>query len=392
MTKIKQLLLILIVSVLLVLLGGCNDQDNPDETSIPTPTASATQYSYIVSIDENPSIKVSGSEFEVTTNNCGSRVSALESFSRSREFEVTLNAEFSESLRGKLGGDLIIAGAELETEVGLQLGVQVGSTESVRTERQLETPSDSITIVKLRWEEIWQTGRVTLITSNRTEIGEVPIRVLTTLRLTQTGVQDIPCGTLIANSSPDNPSPTSSSDTAEPEVTPLITPRPADPTKTNTPRPTITPQPTSTPSIPTNTPPPSPLSVASNTGLELGEYYTQGNVSFAVTNLEFGKSNDGLSIRPFFHIRNISGNTISFDYGYYNFQVKDNLGNIFPASGYISSWTMVLEPGEFIQLDAGNFYWRFNGNYSDPNVMYLTITVTNLSSIESAEWIIPVNH
>ena len=65
---------------------------------------------------------------------------------------------------------------------------------------------------------------------------------------------------------------------------------------------------------------------------------------------------------------------------------------MFPATGYISSWTMILEPGEFAELSAGNFYWRFNGNYSDPNVTYLTITVTNLSSIEYAQWTIPVNH
>jgi hypothetical protein len=137
---------------------------------------------------------------------------------------------------------------------------------------------------------------------------------------------------------------------------------------------------------------PTPTSSPQNTGLEMGQYYTQGSISFSVTDVEFTSGNSGLQVRPSFWMRNVGSNTISFDYGYYNFQIKDNLGKVYPASGYIGSWTAVLEPGDFEKLTAGVFIWVFDGNYSDPNVTQLTITVSNLSAIEYAEWVIPVYH
>ena len=194
MTNAKNSLLLSLVLTLSFLLNGCTASTSSDEPA--SPVAQATDFAYIVSLDDKPDISVSGNEFEITTNNCGSRVSTLQSFSRSRQFQVTFAAEFSESLRGQLGGDIIVAGAEIEAEVGLALGVQVGSSETVQTERQIETPADSITIVKLRWEEIWQTGSVRIQYDDGDKIGDLPFRILTTINLSQVSVQDLPCGTL----------------------------------------------------------------------------------------------------------------------------------------------------------------------------------------------------
>jgi hypothetical protein len=212
-----------------------------------------TNNAYIVTTDDAPYLQVSGSEFDVTTNNCGSRVSSFESFSRSREFRVTYSLEFSDTIRGQLGGDLLVASAELEAAVGLRLGVQLGSTESVRTERQIETPADSITTVRLRWEEIWQAGRAIVVRPGGAEIGPIPFRVLTTLRLSQVGVQDVPCGTIggqelgaMAAVPAHQPSSTPTSTTipggpiAQPTPTRIPTALPAS-TNTAVPQPTNTP-------------------------------------------------------------------------------------------------------------------------------------------------------
>ena len=140
-------------------------------------------------------------------------------------------SEFSEAVRGALGGDIIVAGAEIEAEVGVKLGIQVGTSESVKTERQIETPADSITNVTSQWEEIWQTGSVSISKEDGTDIGNVPIRVLTTMRLSQIKIEEIPCGTLVENG--DNGS---IDDTPSPKVTSTSIAKPSPTSKViNTP-------------------------------------------------------------------------------------------------------------------------------------------------------------
>ncbi len=216
--------MILIFSIILTSCGGPQESIDP---VLPTETQK-TDFNYLTSINDQPVVEVSGNEFKVTTNNCGSRVSAFETFSRSREFKVTLETEFSDSIRGSLGGDLLIAGAEIEAEVGYKLGIQVGTTETVKTERQIETPPDSITTVSMQWEEIWQTGNVSIKKVDGSEIGDIPFRVLTTLRLSQIGIEDIPCGTLPVNEntavSTDGPISKATLDTPSPEISITYTP------------------------------------------------------------------------------------------------------------------------------------------------------------------------
>lgn len=235
-TPLLSLFLSMLV-ILIVVASACTSGTPPGEE--PTAVTQKSDLDYLVTVDDDNDVKVSGGVFEVSTNNCGSRVSAFESYTRSREFDVTLNAEISETLQGQLGGDLLVAEGEIGAAIGAKLGVQIGSKESVQTQRQIETPADSITTATLQWEEIWQTGNITLNRADSTKLGDVPFRVLTTMRLSQIGIQDIPCGTLVVQE-PESNSLGSINETDSKEVPPKPTNTPS-PTSTPRPRPTNTP-------------------------------------------------------------------------------------------------------------------------------------------------------
>ena len=201
-------------------------------------------YRYITQVDGATSIAVTGSEFQVTTDNCGSQASTVESFKRARTFEIAITLEVTEEVRGKIGADLV-AGAEIEAAIGSSLGLQIGEKETVEGGRELETPANSKTITTLQWEEIWQTGKVFIERDDRSAIGNIPFRVLTTMRLSQTGVRYLPCAQDGVNQSlnenvalitPATPAANASATALPPTITPtpLVIPTPTINANTST--------------------------------------------------------------------------------------------------------------------------------------------------------------
>ena len=195
-----------------------------------------TNFDYLIKkgntqIDENTlSVSGAGNEFEIRTDNCGSSVSAEETFGRSRNFSVEVNVDISQEVSAKIDGGVILVEGEIAGAVAVSYGLILGASETVDTTRKIITPADTISIVTLQWEEIWDVGSVTVKEEDETVIGDVPYRILTTLRLSQKGIQEIPCsGT-------------------SPKGTPTITPYVPPPTTT----PHI-PTPTTTPRVPTPT-------------------------------------------------------------------------------------------------------------------------------------------
>lgn len=145
---------------------------------------------------------------------------------------------------------------------------------------------------------------------------------------------------------------------------------------------------------PTNTPQPmatiGPTAIPQNSDLDVGQYYSQGSISLALSKVEF-KNTPAVWLS--FNVRNIGSNTVSFEYGSHNILVRDNMGNTYSPHYDDFSGTKILEPGDSKSIyhpNLGN--WRYYGNYADPNVTYLTVTITGLSAIEHAEWKIPIHH
>lgn len=176
---------------------------------------------------------------------------------------------------------------------------------------------------------------------------------------------------------------------ATPAILPTPTPAPS-PTRypTHTPYPTYTPYPTQRP--PTATPRPTaipgPTATPRNTGLKVGEWYSQGDISSAITEVRLGKWGYDPTLSFDMLMKNISEHTISFKWESSNFRLEDNLGNLYVCGEDLSE-RLILEPGE--QASRGSL---FIIDHSDPRITEVTLIVTNLSDIEHAEWVIPLYH
>lgn len=399
---------LVVIGCILITLSACQPEPEPDSTL----AQEATEFNYTVNrtgaTNENSRILSGvGNEFDITTNNCGSSVNAQESLSRSREFTINVNTEISKEISGMLEGKVLVAEGEIAAAVAASFGVELGTTESVNVERKIETPADTISVVTLQWEEMWDIGTVSIYRKDGTVIGKVPYRILTTLNLTQLGIKEFPCGTSLPDSTiTSEPALTNTSVAAAtntPEPTTTDTPQPTltdtpEPTSTDTPEPPPTntpiPPPTNTPiPVPTNTPPP-PTAVPApqNTGLSMGQWYTTGNISIGVTEMKF-RTSPGIKIGLTVPVRNVSNGPISFQYGSYNFLLKDNNGNTYPAEGSNTN-TVSLNAGETERFLTPGLCCQmfFKVNHADPSITELTFSVSNLSSVEYAEWKIPVNH
>jgi hypothetical protein len=167
------------------------------------------------------------------------------------------------------------------------------------------------------------------------------------------------------------------------------------PYPTYTPYPTHTPRPTSILPTATSVPvePPEPTS-QSNTGLEIGEWYSEGNVSIGFMDYSLHEWNIGPLIIFDFWAENTSAETISFNWGASNFTLKDNLGNSYPVYTGSSSPNerTILKPGEADNLEIDNSDLYFKIDHGNPDITELTLIVRDFSSVERAEWIVPLNH
>lgn len=224
--------------------GGTSEFDEPEIGEANDP------YNYIASVG-GQDISISGSEFRVRTDNCGASVSARETLARSRSFNISLEADIATSLGGELEGGVLVAGAKVQTAIETSLGIQIGTTETVDAERTLETPANSISIITLQWEEVWSTGNVNITDDTGDLKGEVPFRVLTTLRLSQKSVEEVPCSVeltpIVTKTATITPIPPTTTD-GSPSVTPTIVPSTeptAEPTSLPTPTISSTPSPVS---------------------------------------------------------------------------------------------------------------------------------------------------
>lgn len=228
-TSFVQLLRLLPVLLISALAIACDPPPPPPAT--PTPQDLGFQYEVITKDTE--SLGASGNPFSIATENCGGLTDAVEVISRSRTFTVAFEAEISETIGGKFEANALVAGAEIEAAVGAKLRLAIGGNETVRVDRPITTPPDHLGDVALQWEEIWQPGYV-IVYDDDQEIARVPYRVLTTLHLSQIGVQHTPCMEAVADGV--NPAPPTIEPTPAASVEPVATSDPTVmPTSTSTP-------------------------------------------------------------------------------------------------------------------------------------------------------------
>ncbi len=269
-----------LVFITLIMLFSASCNGNNDKISENNEVVGIVEesdpYNYIASVGSQD-ISISGSEFQVKTDNCGASLNAKETLSRSRSFDIRLEADVATSLGSEFKGDILVAGAKVQTAIETSLGIQVGTTETVNAERELETPADSISTITLQWEEVWNTGNVNIINDAGELEGKIPFRILTTLRLSQKSVDEVPCATA---------TPTVSAKVTNTQTPPTETPKPPTSVPTNTPKPTSTQTATPKPSS-TLTPTPRPTLTETPLPGGIGTGIIDEGFQVILTNYEF---------------------------------------------------------------------------------------------------------
>jgi hypothetical protein len=376
--------------------------------SMKTPTAASPEIAqkpdlrYFVTLDEAPDVRLTSGAFEVTTNNCGSLTNSVETFDRSREFSVALELNLTQSVVGEVGGGVPgVAEAKLGAEIGNSLGITIGSKETVRSERRIETPANNQTTTTLQWEELWSKGVVTIEHGDGTKVGEVPFAALTALRLTQLKVETLACAPVpgLPTDTP-VPEPTSTATSAPTPLPPPATPTPVPPTPTLiVVPPTLTPipQPTSIP----NTPP--------GTVLNQGDTWYADGVELRLAEAIYDPTGSNIGRSCYvvrFEMRNRSASPIYFSMDSDQFWITDNLGQRYEMKGRFSPHPycsvegygppieIAIKPGQkfdYNWLDGG-WCMQFYVPVADSNINMLTVHVANLSRIAKAEWQIPIVH
>lgn len=170
------------------------------EQSKPDYAQALREYEFSFQFD-SPIPEVLGEPFTVTTNNCNSPVSTVETFRRKRDFTVQANWQITEALLEAIGRQFGVEfsaaeqaqlKAEFEQTLSEQLqtsnGIDVGYTETFEAERQITTPPDSISVVWLQWEEIRYLGIVEISDIYGVFVDETPFYIVRDLRLSQTHV------------------------------------------------------------------------------------------------------------------------------------------------------------------------------------------------------------
>lgn len=365
--------IITLVSLISVLLLGTHCTKNqPTPISMTTPLPAKVEVINIQEANTISNMITQQKEFDHCAS--ASPLKASIRFSRSSSQEVQNELV----LKGKLGGEAAIVPEIVKITLEGEIEKHFGSTQSDGSGHEetveIEVPGHSKQRYTIVWEEKRREGTVEYVENG--EIKSLEYSYAIGVELASVKVEDLVCEgqERVIDATP----------TPYPTYTPY-------PTFTPAPKPTNTPQPRATPTLsPTSGPTPTPP----NTGLTVGEYYTQGSASLTVEDYDFGTYGGAPWVYVTFLLRNVGAHKISFEYGTQNFVAKDNLGTVY-ESLQTSPRIVNLDPGEQKYLTgSGNIpvQWVFSGNYVNPKVTSITITVQNLSAIEYAEWIIPVHH
>ena len=369
----KTLTLQIVVLILFSLsLIGCSVFTQEEPTSIAETLPPSSEIENIRVLEDGPVVKTEISQTK-EFNQCasGAPMRATISSSQINSEEMQRELVLKGGLDLEAGIPAVVTG-KIQTAVEAHFARNISSTSGRYEEVSIEVPPNTKQEYTIIWEENRREGIVEYEVNGELLTSEYSYRL--GIELISTNVRDVPCPSsyIITDTIIANPLPTY---TPYPTYTPLPTQAipTINPTATETQAPTLTP-------------------VPANTDLAVGQYYSQGNISFGLSEVEFN-SGTNPSVWLFFMVRNIGSNPISFEYGGYNFTLTDNLGNTYKGTTTEFLRTETLDPGDFKNLSASTVpSWRYSGNYAHIDVTHLTLTVRNLSAIEHAEWVIPISH
>lgn len=168
--------------------------------------------------------------------------------------------------------------------------------------------------------------------------------------------------------------------------------------------------PSITPSIiPSETPIPD---TQQGTILEVGQTWWQDGLAVTLQSAGLSEGSDyygvSLGIETCFTLSNLRPYSFTLDYSTDNFRAQDNYGRGIPYLSCIYDYrcrdwkevSRVIQSGETVSLGtirSNIMASDYDCNYvefdtADPAINSIVVTITNISSIAEAKWLIPVNH
>lgn len=148
----------------------------------------------------------------------------------------------------------------------------------------------------------------------------------------------------------------------------------------------VTPLPSATPTPPDNTPP--------ETILEKGQTWKQDGAELTLKDVGINQRD----VTFLFSFKNNKPNAISIEYNNETFSIVDNRGREYGTCRFFNGcWSggggARLAPGEtFLMEPSAGGAFGIDVNTADIELKSLIITVSGVSTIEEARWIIPIQH
>ncbi|MCL4271556.1 MAG: hypothetical protein KJZ72_18505 [Anaerolineales bacterium] len=169
---------------------------------------------------ESQLIESVGAPYEITVDNCNGARDSEKIEERSKKYLTELNLEVSNKVAAEVGGNIEVAKVMVSDEIGLALGIRIGTETESRSSVKIVTPAGQKTVAHLQWEEVWTSGTVAVSRPDGTYVDVLPFSVLNSLTLEQLDSQTINCetGAIVENGS--------TAQISTPEI-PAILPTPA---------------------------------------------------------------------------------------------------------------------------------------------------------------------
>ena len=188
---------ITVMIIPLLILSGCapppaNEQASKVETNL--------QFSVK---QESQLVESIGAPYEITVDNCKGARDSEKIEERAKIYLTELILEVSNKVATEIGGNVDVVKVMLSDEIGLALGIRIGTSTEAKSSVKIVTPAGQRTVAHLQWEEVWTTGTIAISRPDGTYVDVLPFSVLNSLTLEQLDTQTINCetGSVVDNGS-----------------------------------------------------------------------------------------------------------------------------------------------------------------------------------------------
>jgi hypothetical protein len=194
---------VVITSVILALLISSGCSTPPANTQDPN-TDSNLKYSVA---QESQQVQFIGLPYEIPVDNCNGARDSEKTDERSKSYLTELNLTVSNKVAAEVGGDVEVAKVMLSDEIGIALGIRIGTETQAKSSIKITTPAGQKTVTHVQWKETWTDGTISISRIDGTYVDSLPYSVLNSLTLEQLDSQTIDCqtGSVIDNGSTTQP-------------------------------------------------------------------------------------------------------------------------------------------------------------------------------------------